>query len=90
MTQRKTLQAIVNVGLLFEAIRKKGWHGFSDAAAHCKTSPANFQKLTRGRIPRLDALQRICSGLGITESQLIIGMVTKREPAEVVDLKKVL
>jgi hypothetical protein len=83
------MNAIINVGLLLEAIRKKGWHGFSDASAHCKTSPANFKKLTRGEIPRLDALQRICQGLGITESQLIIGMVKpKTEPAEVVEIKR--
>ena len=89
--KRKTLHAIVNVGLLLEAIRRKGWHGFSEASAHCQTSAKNFHKLTCGEIPRLDALQRICRGLGISESQLIVGMVTKKpERAEVVDIKKAL
>jgi hypothetical protein len=89
--ERKTLQAIINVGLLLEAIRRKGWHGFSEASAHCQTSAKNFQKLCRGEIPRLDALQRICKGLGITEGQLIVGMVKQKpEPAEVVEMKKAL
>ena len=89
MSAERKLQAIVNVGLLLEAIRRKGWHGFSEASAHCGTSAKNFQKLTRGEIPRLDALQRICQGLGITESQLIVGMVKpKAEPAEVVEIKR--
>jgi hypothetical protein len=83
------MKAIINVGLLLEKIRTKGWHGFSEASAHCQTSPKNFQKLCRGEIPRLDALQRICSGLGVTESQLIVGMVKqKAEPAEVVEIKR--
>jgi hypothetical protein len=87
----KTLHAIVNVGLLLEAIRRKGWHGFSEASAHCRTSAKNFHKLTRGEIPRLDALQRICKGLDLKESQLIVGMVKPRsDPAEVVELKKAL
>src|SRR5262249_6350509 len=85
----KITHAIINIGLLLEAIRRKGFSGFSDAAAHCQTSAKNFNKLVRGEIPRLDALQRICKGLGITESQLIVGMVkSKQEPAEVVEIKK--
>jgi len=41
-------------------------------------------------LPRLDALQRICRGLGISEQQLIVGPVKAKSdaPAEVVELKK--
>jgi hypothetical protein len=52
----------------------------------------NFHKLTRGELPRLDALHRICKGLGMTEEELIVGMSKSKptEPAEVVEIKKVL
>lgn len=84
------MQAIVNVGLLLRRIRAKNLNGFSQAAAICCTSPKNFHKLTRGEIPRLDALQRICKGLGISEEELIVGMPRSKpaEPAEVIDMKK--
>ena len=68
------MNAIVNYGLLLRKIRERGCHGFSDAAAICRTSPKNFVKLSRGELPRLDALQRICRGLGITEQELIAGI----------------
>jgi hypothetical protein len=85
------MNAIINVGLLLEAIRRKGWSGFAEASAHCQTSAKNFHKLTRGEIPRLDALQRICKGLGISERDLIVGMSKARpEPATVVEIKKAL
>lgn len=86
------MQAIVNVGLLLRRIREKNLRGFSQAAAYCRTSAKNFHKLTRGEIPRLDALQRICKGLGITEEELIVGMSKGKpaEPAEVVEIKKTL
>jgi len=73
------INVIVNIGLLMQRIREKGYHGFSDAAAHCRTSSKNFQKLAHGEIPRLDALQRICRGLGISESELIISSTIKRD-----------
>jgi len=84
------MNAIVNVGLLLARINAKGCHGFSEAAAICRTSPNNFKKLARGEIPRLDALQRICRGLGLSESQLIVGMAKMKptEAAKVVELKK--
>ena len=84
------MNATINVGLLLAKIREHGCHGFSDAAAICRTSPKNFQKLAKGELPRLDALQRICRGLGITEQQLIIGMIRQKptEPAEVVEIRK--
>ena len=83
------MNAIINYGLLLSKIREHGCNGFSDAAALAKTSPANFKKLSRGQIPRLDALQRICRTFGISEAQLI-GQVKPRpeEPGEVVELKK--
>lgn len=85
------MQAIVNVGLLLRRIREKNLNGFSQAAAYCQTSAKNFHKLTRGELPRLDALQRICKGLAITEDELIVGMPRSKpaEPAAVIDLKKV-
>lgn len=85
---KQDLKVIVNLGLLLQRIRDKGCHGFADAAALCRTSPKNFQKLARGELPRLDAVQRICIGLGISESQLIIGTVKpkQREPGEVIEL----
>jgi len=85
------MKAIVNIGLLFQRIQEKGLHGFCDAAAVCRTSPKNFQKLTRGEVPRADALQRICRGLGISAPDLIAGPVKPRpeELAEVIELKKV-
>jgi hypothetical protein len=83
------MQAIVNIGLVLQRIREKGCHGFSDAAAICRTSPKNFVKLSRGELPRLDALQRICRGLGISEQDLVGTVKPKRESAaEVVALKK--
>jgi hypothetical protein len=84
------MNAIVNVGLLLSKIREKGCTGFAEAAAVCRTSPNNFKRLSRGEIPRLDALQRICRGLGITEAQLIVGMARQKsgEPGEVVEIKR--
>ena len=40
---------------------------------------------------RLDALFRICKGLGITEEELIVGIAKPKpeDPAKVVDLKKI-
>lgn len=89
MTGRK-MTAIINVGLLIEMIRRRGWSGFSEASARCRVSPKNFQKLIRGEIPRLDALGRICAGLGITESQLVVGMSKPKPPetAQVIELKR--
>ena len=86
------MNAIVNIGLVLQRIRERGCHGFTDAAAICRTSPKNFHKLTRGELPRLDAVQRICRGLGISEQELIIGIPKTKptEPAEVVDIKKAL
>jgi hypothetical protein len=86
------MQAIINVGVLLRRIREKNLKGFSHAAIHCRTSAKNFHKLSRGELPRLDALQRICKGLGIAEEELIIGMHKGKpaEPAAVVDLKKAL
>jgi hypothetical protein len=85
------MKAIINIGLVLQRIREKNCAGFSDAAALCRTSPNNFKKLTKGEIPRLDALQRICRGLGISEQELIIGMVKLKpaEPAEVLEIRKV-
>jgi hypothetical protein len=84
------MNAIVNIGLVLQRIREKNCTGFSDAAALCRTSPNNFKRLARGELPRLDALQRICSGLGISEQELILGMVKQKptESAEVLQLKK--
>jgi len=84
------MQAIVNVGLLLRRIRERNLNGFSHAAAYCQTSAKNFHRLTRGEIPRLDALQRICKGLGISEEELIVGMPRSKpaEPAAVVEIKK--
>jgi hypothetical protein len=86
------MNVIINVGLLLRRIREKNLHGFSDAAAHCKTSAKNFHKLARGELPRLDALQRICTGLGITEEELIIAMQKPKpaKSADVVEMKKAL
>jgi hypothetical protein len=86
------MHAIVNITIVLERIREKGFHGFSEAAAHCRTSIKNFHKLARGEIPRLDALQRICNGLGIKERDLILGIHKGKpeQPADVVEIKKAL
>jgi hypothetical protein len=84
------MNAIINIGLLLQKIREKGCHGFSEAAAICRTSPKNFHKLSKGEIPRLDALQRICRGLGMTEQQLIVGNARKPESEKVAQIKKAL
>ena len=86
------MNAIVNIGLVLQKIREKGCSGFNDASALCRTSPKNFQKLSRGELPRLDALQRICRGLGISEMDLVIGMTKQRpaEPGQVIEMKKAL
>ena len=86
------MNAIVNIGLVLQRIREKNCAGFGDAAALCRTSPNNFKKLAKGELPRLDALQRICRGLGITEQELILGL-SKTKPersATVVAMKKAL
>jgi hypothetical protein len=84
------MNAIINIGLVLQRIREKNCSGFGDAAALCRTSPNNFKKLARGELPRLDALQRICRGLGITEQELILGIPKPKpaEPADVVELKE--
>jgi hypothetical protein len=93
------MHAIINVSLMLRRIREKNFRGLSDAAANCRTSIKNFHKLARGELPRLDALQRICKGLGITEEQLILGMHKGKaprqprktpEPTNVVDITKAL
>ena len=66
------MNAVVNVGLLLEAIHRKGWKGFSEAGAHCHTGSKNFTKLLRGEIPRLDVLFRIARGLDISMQDLIL------------------
>ena len=84
------MNAIVNIGLVLQKIRERGCHGFTDAAALCRTSPKNFVKLSRGEIPRLDALQRICKGLGINERDLIVGMQKPKpeESSKLVEIKR--
>ena len=84
------MNVIVNVGLLLRRIREKNLAGFSQAAAYCQTSSKNFHKLSRGELPRLDALQRICRGLNIAEDELIVGMTKIKpvEPAPVIELRK--
>ena len=86
------MNCIINVGFLLRRIREKNLAGFSQAAAYCQTSSKNFHKLSRGELPRLDALQRICKGLGIAEDELIVGMAKRKpaEPAEVIEIKKAL
>jgi hypothetical protein len=86
------MNAIINYGLVLRKIHDRGCHGFAEAAALCKTSPKNFVKLSRGELPRLDALQRICRGLGITEQDLIVGMPKAKpeQPAEPVEIRKAL
>lgn len=86
------MNVIVNFPLLLRRIREKNLAGFSHAAAYCQTSAKNFHKLARGELPRLDALQRICKGLGIAEDELIVGMSKQKptEPAEVIELKRAL
>ena len=83
------MNVIVNFGLMLRRMREKNLVGFSQAAAYCQTSSNNFKKLARGELPRLDALQRICRGLGITEDELIVGVSKQKpaEPAPVVDIK---
>jgi hypothetical protein len=83
------MHVIVNIGLLLRRMRERNLPGFSQAAAYCQTSSNNFKKLTRGELPRLDALQRICRGLGIAEDELIVGVSKQKpaEPAPVVDIK---
>jgi hypothetical protein len=78
------------VGLLLQKIRERGCSGFGEAAALCGTSPANFKKLVKGELPRLDSVQRICLGLGISEGQLILGVVKPKpaEPGDVVEIKR--
>ena len=84
------IKSYINVGLLLRRMREKNLVGFSQAAAYCQTSSKNFHKLSRGELPRLDALQRICRGLGITEDELIVGMSKSKpaEPAPVIEIKK--
>jgi hypothetical protein len=93
MSETPKIRVIVNVGLLLRRIGERHWTGFSQAAAHCQTSISNFHKLSRGELPRLDALQRICKGCGIREDELIIGTTHRNKPGEsatVVEMKKTL
>ena len=65
--------------------------GFLRRPLSVRPQPRTFTSSRAGEIPRLDALQRICRGLGITEEELIIGM-TRSKPAEpaaiVLEMKK--
>lgn len=84
------MNAIVNIGLVLQRIRDKGLSGFTEAAALCRVSPKSFVKLSQGELPRWDSLMRICKGLEIAESDLIVGPAKPKptEPAEVVNIKK--
>jgi hypothetical protein len=66
------VQALINVGLLLNAIKSKGWSGIKDAAVFCHVNERTLKKLMQGQIPRLDALFRICDGCGIKLQELII------------------
>ncbi len=75
------MNAIINIGLLLAAIQKKGWSGFQQAAANCHVSEGTFKKVAEGKIPRLDALFRICVGLDIRLEDLIRGAhQTEKKP----------
>ncbi len=73
------ITALVDVGLILQAIRDKGWAGVDEASAHCHVSEASFKKLLKGEIPRLDALFRICDGLGISVKEVIVAPTRKEE-----------
>ena len=84
------MNAIVNIGLVLQRIREKNCARFWRCGRALPDEPEQFQKACEGRTPRLDALQRICRGLGITEQELIVGMVKQKppEPAEVLEMRK--
>ena len=73
------ITALVDVGLVLQTIRDKGWAGLDEASAHCHVSEGSFKKLLKGEIPRLDALFRICDGLGISVKEVIIARTHKEE-----------
>lgn len=68
------INAMVNVGLLLDAMHRKGFAGIEEAAAVCRVAPLAFKQLLdyKGEAPRVDALFRICQGLGITMKELFI------------------
>ena len=86
------MRAIINISVLLSAIRAKGLSGFTEAAGLCRVSPKVFKKLSTGELPRLDAVMRVCKGLDISESDLIVGPVKLKSdtPAKVVEIKKAL
>lgn len=82
------MQVIVNIGALLEAIRTSGFNGISQVATAAKVAPSTFHKLMRGELPRLDALQRICSTLKISERDLILGAAKSEAKDKLVAIER--
>lgn len=82
MPGQSKITVLVDVGLILQRIRDKGWNGVREASAHCHVSEASFKKLMKVEIPRLDSFFRICSGLGLNPKEICVGPSRKEEKAE--------
>lgn len=71
------ITALVDVGLILQAIQNKGWRGIDEASAHCHVSENSFKKLIKGEIPRLDAFFRICEGLNLSPKEVCVAPTRK-------------
>lgn len=81
------INTLVDVGLILQAIRDKGWSGINEASAHCHVSVESLKKLLRGELPRLDVLFRICDGLGVSVKEIIVAPTRVKGKNEVVRIE---
>ena len=65
------MNAIVDVSVVLQSIRDHDWSGVAEAATHCHVATETLNKLLAGKVPRLDALFRICNGLGLELREVI-------------------
>jgi lambda repressor-like predicted transcriptional regulator len=65
------MNASINVPMIVEAMRKKGW-GIRDCCANCGVTGKTLKAILSGKVPkRIDALYRIMDGLEITAQEAL-------------------
>lgn len=71
--------AVVNVGLLLDAMLRKNFTSINDASASCGVDSGTLNRLLAGELPRFDALGRILRGFNITAKELFIVCPQEKE-----------
>jgi lambda repressor-like predicted transcriptional regulator len=67
----EVMNASINVPMIVEAMRKKGW-GIRDCCANCGVTGKTLKAILSGKVPkRIDALYRIMDGLEITAQEAL-------------------